>query len=548
MTNKPPARSDFESLKGLLLEVARKSQTGGLHALLALIVQRLAEQPHVALARIWLMAPGDVCSSCEMRPECPDQTACLHLVASAGNPEAQKNADWSRIDGSFRRFPIGVRKVGHTAATREAVTIRDMSADSRWVANPQWVRDEGIIGFGAQPLIYRGEVLGVQATFTRIFMEPEEMVWLRLIADHVAAAIANTRAFEEIKELREKLELENEYLRDEISEAHSSGDMVGESSSLKKSQEQIELVAPTDASVLILGESGTGKELVARAIHERSKRRDRPLIKVNCASIPGELFESEFFGHARGAFTGAVRDRVGRFELAHEGTLFLDEVGDIPAALQSKLLRVLQEGTFERIGEEQTRQVDVRVIAATNRDLKEDVDQKLFREDLYYRLSVFPIELTPLRAREGDIPLLAEFFLRQTCKRMGIATLKLKKRHVLQLQGYDWPGNVRELQNVVERAVINTPTRGLEFGLPEANSRGRGRRPQPAAGAEPGSEVENYAVLKKLERDMILAALEQVDWKVAGSLGAGKLLGVKPTTLRSRMQVMGIRRWRHREP
>ena len=223
---------------------------------------------------------------------------------------------------------------------------------------------------------------------------------------------------------------ENEYLREEVKVAHAFGDIVGESSALRKVLAQVDLVAPADTSVLILGESGTGKELVARAIHERSRRSDRPMIRVNCGSIPRELFESEFFGHVEGAFTGAVRDRAGRFQLADGGTLFLDEVGEIPLELQSKLLRVLQEGTFERIGEEKSQHVDVRIIAATNRDLKKDVEEKRFRQDLYYRLSVFPVEVAPLRERAEDIPLLAANFLSQTCRRLGLTKPRLKQRHV----------------------------------------------------------------------------------------------------------------------
>ena len=253
-------------------------------------------------------------------------------------------------------------------------------------------------------------------------------------------------------ERQKTLEQQNEYLRDELRAEYDSCNIIGRSAVLMRVMEQVAMVAPTQANVLILGESGTGKELVARAIHELSGRKAKPLVRVNCASIPKELFESEFFGHVRGAFTGAIRDRVGRFQLADDGTLFLDEVGEIPPDLQSKLLRVLQEGQFERVGEERTRAVNVRIVAATNRDLSAEVAAGRFRQDLYYRLSVFPIELPPLRARREDIGSLAEHFIRQSARRLGVAAPVLTPEHVRLLAGYDWPGNVRELRNVMERA------------------------------------------------------------------------------------------------
>src|SRR5215207_6722053 len=277
-----------------------------------------------------------------------------------------------------------------------------------------------------------------------------------------------------IKE-RKTLEFENEYLHEEVRGNYR--DIIGESPALKKVLAQIEMVAPTSASVLILGESGTGKELVARAIHDRSPRKDAALVRVNCASIPRELFESEFFGHVRGAFTGAVKDRIGRFELAHGGTLFLDEIGEVPLELQSKLLRVLQEGQFEKLGEDRTRTVDVRIIAATNRELETEVKAGRFRQDLYYRLSVFPVELPPLRDRIEDIPALAQRFLQQSGRTFGLSTPRVTSAQIKELQSYDWPGNVRELQNVIERAAIRSRNGLLDFGLRSvAPSASRGSR------------------------------------------------------------------------
>jgi len=534
----PDYKPEFESLKGLLLEMPQERSCD---RLLRLTVRRLVERPHVALARIWLVGPGDICTSCPMRAECPGQTLCLQLVASAGKPRAEADQDWSRLSGEFRRVPLGARKVGRIGATGETVAVMDIEKDSRWIARPEWARSEGIRGFVGQPLIHKGEILGVLAIFTRIPIVPEGPDWLRLVADHAAAAIVNARAFEEIDRLRRRLELENTCLREEVREAQAFGEIVGQSPSLRSLLEQIKLVAPTDASILILGESGTGKELVAREIHNRSERRDRPMIKVNCASIPRELYESEFFGHVKGAFTGAVKDRAGRFEAAHGGTLFLDEVGEIPMELQSKLLRVLQEGEYERIGDERTRKVDVRIIAATNRNLKNDVGEGRFRQDLYYRLNVFPIEVAPLRMRKEDIPPIAARFLDSIAKRLNRPGPRLTQADILDLQRYDWPGNVRELQNVIERAVITARGERLCFDLP-GEMDPRPKPSSPVIREQPDGEILPMEELRRLERASVLAALKRSGWKVHGPGGAAELLGMKPTTLISRIKKMGIKR------
>jgi PAS domain S-box-containing protein len=339
-----------------------------------------------------------------------------------------------------------------------------------------------------------------------------------------------------IKE-RKTLELENEYLQEELRGNYRA--ILGDSPALKKVLAQIEMVAPTNAGVLILGESGTGKELVARAIHDRSPRKEASLVRVNCASVPRELFESEFFGHVRGAFTGAVRDRVGRFELAHGGTLFLDEMGEVPLELQSKLLRVLQEGQFEKVGEERTRTVDVRIIAATNRDLEAEVKAGRFRQDLYYRLSVFPIELPPLRDRSRDIPLLARHFLEQAARKLGRRPLRFTPAHEKELQAYDWPGNVRELQNVIERAVIRSRDGRLDLGLARA---GHAAVPQPRQSSSVSPlPSASLSELKSQEKNLILDALSQTRGKIYGADGAAALLGMKPTTLSSRVHRMGLK-------
>ncbi|MFL9499671.1 sigma 54-interacting transcriptional regulator [Rhodopseudomonas palustris] len=345
-------------------------------------------------------------------------------------------------------------------------------------------------------------------------------------------------ALAEVDRLRERLQLENDYLQEEIRIETNPRGIIGQSEAIQTTLRQVKLVAPTAATVLITGESGTGKELIARAIHEASTRRDRPLIRVNCAAIPRELFESEFFGHARGAFTGAVRDRIGRFELADGGTLFLDEVGEIPLELQSKLLRVLQEGNFERVGEERTRNVDVRLIAATNRDLKREVQRGHFREDLYFRLSVFPIESVPLRDRREDIPLLAQHFLANEARELK-TELRLSQGDVRRLMRYDWPGNVRELQNVIERATILAQNGRLRLDLPETAS-GHASAASGRQKLDARPAVMTAADLRSLERDNIIAALRACKGKVFGDDGAAAMLDMKPTTLASRIKALGI--------
>jgi len=336
-----------------------------------------------------------------------------------------------------------------------------------------------------------------------------------------------------------RLEAQNAYLREEIRIEHDFGDIIGESPGLRKVVQQIQLVAPTDASVLITGESGTGKELVARAIHEHSSRNGRALVKLNCSAVPEGLFESEFFGHVRGAFTGALKDKPGRFELADGGTLFLDEIGEVPLAMQAKLLRVLQEQELERIGDTRTRKVNVRIIAATNRDLRKEVDAGHFRQDLFYRLSVFPIEVPPLRQRREDIPPLAAHFVRQSARRMNRPDLRITPAARSELAAYNWPGNVRELQNTVERAVILSRGGPLRFDLAGSDATDASR-PRIQSASKP--DLLTRDELKRQERDAIAAALKQTGGKVFGPGGAAKLLGMKPTTLASRITVLRLNR------
>ncbi len=348
------------------------------------------------------------------------------------------------------------------------------------------------------------------------------------------------RTLAENARLREKLEHERDYLREEVNVALNFGWIVGASPALKAMLMRVEAVADTPASVLVLGESGVGKELVARAIHAKSPRADGPLVKVNCASISKELFESEFFGHVKGAFTGAHRDRIGRFQLADGGTIFLDEVGEIPLDLQGKLLRVLQESEFERVGDDVTRSVDVRVIAATNRQLEQLIVDGKFREDLFYRISVFPVEVPPLRERGDDVIQLAQDFLDQTCKDFGRDAMVLTRSQAETLRQYDWPGNVRELKNVIERAVILSPGNvlRLDVSMPEVDLH-LGER---STSAQAGTTILSEKEMRDFQKKNLVIALKKTNWRVSGPDGAAVLLGVKPTTLADRVRTYGIKK------
>ena len=334
------------------------------------------------------------------------------------------------------------------------------------------------------------------------------------------------KALSELKQLKERVETERSFLQQEIKCEHNFEAIVGRSDALQYVLYRCEQVAPTDAIVLVLGETGTGKELIARAIHSISPCKDRPLMKVSCANLPADLMESELFGHEKGAFTGAVQRQLGRFEVAHGTTIFLDEIGELPQGLQAKLLRVLQDGEFERLGGSRTVKVNVRVIAATNRDLAEEVRAGRFREDLFYRLNVFPITVPPLRDRREDIPLLVRHYLRLFNKKIGKDVITVPRETMQQLMGYPWPGNVRELANVIEQAVITAHDKTLRVAVPKGASQ----------------RVEAPQRLEDLDRDHILRTLHRTAWQINGARGAAALLGLHPSTLRSRMKRLGIKR------
>ncbi|AXI03656.1 PAS domain S-box protein [Aquirhabdus parva] len=386
-----------------------------------------------------------------------------------------------------------------------------------------WRRDGSFfpVEFTSTPVISAGSIVGAVVVFRDITERRNTETQLQ-------------NALTELQALKKRLEEQNAYLQEEILTEHNYREIVGQSDAILQIAKQIDVVAPTDANVLIHGESGTGKELIARAIHQASKRSDQPLIRVNCAAIPDDLFESEFFGHVRGAFTGAIRDRVGRFELANGGTLFLDEIGEIPLELQSKLLRVLQEGQFERVGEERTRNVTVRVIAATNRDLRREVAAKRFREDLFFRLNVFPIYSPALRERRSDIPLLATHFLKSVSERLKMPGRRLSKSDIQRLQHYEWPGNIREMQNVIERALITS--RGADLNIELSDSFPSIAASDVINSNAASDQILTDAQLRDLEHRNMLAALKACNGKLFGTDGAAAKLGIKPTTLASRLK------------
>jgi|LSQX01.2.fsa_nt_gb transcriptional regulator with GAF, ATPase, and Fis domain len=523
----------------LLLELAHEQS---LDTLLNKLMEAAIDGPGsvITCAQVWLLEKGDRCDICPHAAHCPDQSRCLHLytgrlMKSDHEPPEEEND----INNPNRRIPLSMGLLGSIALSGEQRYIQNWRAEPEMAFGVEWLEKKKILGLVATPVMFRGEILGVMAAYTRTTLLEIGKPWGRVFANFVGGAIVNARSFEEIQRLKGQLELQNAYLRELILEAKAFGNLIGQSAALKRIVSQVDLVAPTEASVLILGETGTGKELVAYEIHNRSNRKNGPMVRVNCASIPKELFESEFFGHVKGAFTGALKDRPGRFETAEGGTLFLDEIGEIPLEMQGKLLHVLQEKRYEAVGDDQTRTANVRIVAATNRDLKEAVDLGHFREDLYYRINVFPIQVAPLRERKDDIPPLVKHFIDISVKELRCSRPRLTRAGLTTLLNYDWPGNVRELRNVVERAVILSRGGILQFNLP--SQRGNNL----PAGSSKSSNTEQFlteAEMRQLEKENLLKILEKADWKIKGVDGAAELLGIKPTTLLSRIKKMGLQR------
>src|SRR5450432_2741432 len=404
------------------------------------------------------------------------------------------------------------------------------------------LRAEGLQVICCIPLTNRGRTFGTLNLASRrvdVF-SPTDIELVQQVAAKIAIAVENALAFKEIDALKDKLAEEKLYLEEEIRSAFNFEEIIGDSPAIRRALAQVELVAAAGTTVLILGETGTGKEVIARAVHNLSPRKERTFVKINCAAIPSGLLEAELFGHERGAFTGAINQKIGRFELADRGTLFLDEIGDIPLELQPKLLRVLQEQEFERLGSNRTQHVDVRVVAATNRDLSKLVAERAFRSDLYYRLNVFPIQIPAFRERRSDIPLLVRYFV-QTFSRKLNKTVEYVPAEAMQaLTNYDWPGNIRELENMIERAVLLSPGKELRIPVSELVSSGIALTSGSVERVEPAGA--RLSTLEEVERQHILRVLRETSWRVAGGNGAAVLLGMKRTTLQARMRKLGIRR------
>ena len=416
---------------------------------------------------------------------------------------------------------------GEVFTTRKPLLVDAANANRYQSPIARLAQAEGLKCFCILPLFTSTRGLGVLTlgTLAEDSFQQEDIDLLAQVSNQIAIAVENALAYREIAELKNKLAEEKLYLEEEIRTEHNFEEAIGESAALKRTLSQAETVAPTDSTVLILGETGTGKEMIARAIHDLSRRREGTFVKINCAAIPTGLLESELFGHEKGAFTGAIAQKICRFELAHHGTLFLDEVGDIPLELQPKLLRVLQEREFERLGGTRTTRVDVRVVAATNRNLAQMVEEDLFRRDLYYRLNVFPILIPPLRERSEDIPLLVRYFVQKYARLMDRRIETISAEEMDALTRYHWPGNVRELENLIERAVILSP--GPELRVPVAELK------QP-------SEAPANLTLQAAEREHMVRVLRETNWVVGGPRGAATRLGLKRTTLQSKMRKLGI--------
>jgi formate hydrogenlyase transcriptional activator len=511
------------------------------------VQQQLAREHH--LSRLLLDVNNAVISKLDLRELFAAITACLHRVMQFGyislalyDPESKQlrihALDFPQGRGLMHEdilVPLETAPAGVAFTSQKPVLLRSIDTERFPSEIARLLIAEGIKSTCSVPMTSHGKALGTVSvgSLREDAFNDEDARVLTQITNQIAVAVENALAYREIAKLKDKLSEEKLYLQDEIRSEHNFEEIIGESQALKRILKQVETVAPTDSTVLLLGETGTGKELFARAIHNLSSRRERTLVKVNCAAIPTGLLESELFGHERGAFTGAIAQRIGRFELANHGTIFLDEVGDIPLELQPKLLRVLQEQEFERLGSTRTTRVDVRLVAATNANLAERVDEKQFRSDLFYRLNVFPILIPPLRERREDIPLLVRHFVQKYGLRMKRRIDVIPTSAMKALSEYHWPGNIRELENFIERAVILSRGSKLETPLSELAKQ---KKLLSAVSAN------NSTTLEEAERDHILRVLKDANWVVGGPAGAAARLGMKRTTLGSLMKRLGISR------
>ncbi|MGC0771901.1 MAG: sigma 54-interacting transcriptional regulator [Candidatus Acidiferrum sp.] len=463
--------------------------------------------------------------------------------------------DFSSRPGLFNQeisVPLETTPSGHCFTTGQPLLAHGAEIDRFSNEIIRMLRAEGVQTICCIPLITQGRTFGTLnlASLREDAFPPQDVELLQQVATQIAIAVENALAFKQIDALKDKLAEEKLYLEEEIRSEFNFEEIIGDSPALKRALAQVELVASAGTAVLVTGETGTGKELIARAIHNLSPRRERTFVKINCAAIPGGLLESELFGHERGAFTGALTQKIGRFELADRGTLFLDEVADLPLELQPKLLRVLQEQEFERLGSNRTQRVDVRVVAATNGDLAKLVAERAFRSDLFYRLNVFPIHIPSLRERREDIPLLVRYFVQKFSRRLNKAVAYIPADAMDALTNYSWPGNIRELENFIERAVLLSPGKELRVPVGELKSNeGANLAGNSSEGAASLLSPTSFAsatspipTLEEGERQHILRALRQTQWRIAGPKGAAALLAMKRTTLQARMRKLGIRR------
>jgi transcriptional regulator with GAF, ATPase, and Fis domain len=522
----PRREMGLDTLRAITRDMATVED---LQVVLRSIVTVLVDQAEAVISRVFLLMRDHECPHCRARIARGEQEACeevaLHMVAFAGggvDPPEQ-----------FHRMALdSPLPAAVLLRSPDPVLIQDWRS-TPVAQDPQIARlwtALGIVGIAGYPLTFRGERLGVMGYLAARRIEPREFEVLGIFAEQAAMAIKNAYLFRERERYKNRLQVENAYLQDELRSDLGFADIVGRSPVLQSVLRKVRQVASVETTVLLTGETGTGKELIARAIHDGSPRKDRAMIKVNCGAIPQGVVESELFGHEKGAFTGAIQKRIGRFELADKGTLFMDEVGELSLDTQVKLLRVLQEREFERVGSTNAIKVDVRLIAATNRDLDREVKEGRFRADLFYRLNVFPIRIPPLRERSGDIPLLVEHFLAHFQRKLCKPLKSMAKTSLEQMQRYSWPGNIRELQNVLERACVLARGPEVELATPLKAS-------SAAVATSPATAIPTLA---DHERAQIRRALAAVNGRVHGPAGAAALLGVNPSTLRSRMQKLGI--------
>ena len=509
--------------------------TPELPVLLNSIASALAEHTGASFVRVFLYQTDDECEICRSRGK-------VEPAPAPGVKRLHLHADAGRMQGAFAEqhalgldVPAPPTKV---ARERKPFLTNELLRDVQGKVPPQLMQvyeESGVVAAGARPLEFRGELMGVIGMISRRPFDPHEFELLGIFADQAAVAIKSAHLFTELERYRQRLQIENAYLQEEIRSERGFEDIVGQSSALRAVLRKVKQVAPVETTVLLTGETGTGKELIARAIHELSPRKDRPMIKINCGAIPQGVVESELFGHEKGAFTGALQRRLGRFELADKGTLFMDEVGELPLDTQVKLLRVLQEQEFERLGGARAIKVDVRLVAATNRDLEVEVTDSRFRADLYYRLNVFPIRVPALRERPEDIPQLVRHFLAQLQRKLAKPLRGVTPDSMQRLMQYLWPGNIRELQNVLERACVlaRSPVVDVTTAL--------GATDRPVPDAIPIVD-DRILTLDEHEQQQIRRALDEAGGKIHGPGGAAALLGINASTLRSRMEKHGMMR------